>query len=215
MDWVRLIAGQARISGILRVDELARELNTSEVAVGNALRRQEERGLVEHLGKKIFINRLVPDFSGRELINTLRPESYLSLETVLRDSGISTQSPTLLTCVTPGRPGEFRAKSVSIIFRRISKNLFWGFQEKRTRYGKYNIAEPEKALLDWVYLRRQEGSTSNTDELDLQRLDRGKLLRYAANPICKATNYGSSGQLQHCEASVDAASGYLTRRPSA
>jgi len=180
MDWVRLITDRARISGILRVDELARELNTSEVAVGNALRRQEERGLVEHLGKKIFINRLVVDFSGRELINTLRPESYLSLETVLRDSGISTQSPTVLTCVTPGRPGEFRAKSVSIGFRRISKNLFWGFQEKRTRYGKYNIAEPEKALLDWVYLRRQEGSTINTDELDLQRLDRGKLLHYAA-----------------------------------
>ena len=180
MDWVRLITDQARISGILRVDELARELNTSEVAVGNALRRQEERGLVEHLGKKIFINRLVPDYSGRELINTLRPESYLSLETVLRDSGISTQSPTILTCVTPGRPGEFRAKSVSISFRRISKNLSWGFQEKRTRYGRYNIAEPEKALLDWVYLRRQEGSTINTDELDLQRLDRGRLLQYAA-----------------------------------
>lgn len=180
MDWVRLITDRARISGILRVDELARELSTSEVAVGNALRRQEERGLVEHLGKKIFINRLVPDYSGRELINTLRPESYLSLETVLRDSGISTQSPTVLTCVTPGRPGEFRAKSVSISFRRISKNLFWGFQETRTRYGKYNIAEPEKALLDWVYLRRQEGSTINTDELDLQRLDRGKLLQYAA-----------------------------------
>jgi hypothetical protein len=180
MDWVRLITDRARISGILRVDELARELNTSEVAVGNALRRQEKRGLVEHLGKKIFINRLVPDFSGRELINTLRPESYLSLETVLRDSGISTQSPTLLTCVTPGRPGDFRAKSVSISFRRISKNLFWGFREKQTRYGKYNIAEPEKALLDWVYLRRQEGSTINTDEWDLQRLDRGKLLQYAA-----------------------------------
>jgi hypothetical protein len=180
MDWVKLITDRARLSGLLRIDELAREFDVSEVVVGNALRRQEERGLVEHLGKKIFINRLVPDFSGRELINILRPEAYLSLETVLRDSGVSTQSPTVLTCVTPGRPGEFRAKSVSINFRRLSKNLFWGFQEKRTRYGKYNIADPEKALLDWVYLRRQEGSNIHTDELDLQRLDRGKLLQYAA-----------------------------------
>ena len=180
MDWVKLITDRARLSGVLRIDELAREFNVSEVVVGNALRRQEERGLVEHLGKKIFINRLVPDFSGRELINILRPEAYLALETVLRDSGVSTQSPTVLTCVTPGRTGEFRAKSVSINFRRLSKNLFWGFQEKRTRYGKYNIADPEKALLDWVYLRRQEGSDIHTDELDLQRLDRGKLLQYAA-----------------------------------
>jgi len=180
MDWVKLITERARFSGVLRVDDLAREFNISEVAVGNALRRQEERGLVEHLGRKIFINRLAPDFSGRELINMLRPEAYLSLETVLRDSGVSTQSPTVLTCVTPGRPGEFRAKSVSISFRRLSRNLFWGFQETRTRYGKYNVADPEKALLDWVYLGRQEGSTINTDELDLQRLDRGKLLQSAA-----------------------------------
>jgi hypothetical protein len=180
MDWVKLIADRARTGGFLRVDDLAQELNSSEVAVGNALRRQEDRGLVEHLGKKIFINRLAPDFSGRELINILRPEACLSLETVLRDSGVSTQSPKVLTCVTPGRPGEFRAKSVSIIFRRLSKNLFWGFQEKSTRYGKYNVADPEKALLDWVYLRRQEGSIIHTDELDLQRLDRSKLLQYAA-----------------------------------
>src|ERR1039458_2420349 len=180
MDWVKLITERARVSGVLRVDDLARELNVSEVAVGNALRRQEERGLVEHLGKKIFINRLVNDFSGRELINILRPEAYLSLETVLRDSGVSTQSPTALTCVTPGRPGEFRAKSVVIVFRRISKDLFWGFQNKRTRYGNYNVADPEKALLDWIYLGRQQGSTIHTDELDLQRLDVGKLLQYAA-----------------------------------
>lgn len=180
MDWAKLIADRARTFGFIRVEELARELNASEVVVGNALRRQEGRGLVEHLGKKIFINRLVPDFSGRELINILRPEAYLSLETVLRDSGVSTQSPIAFTCVTPGRSGEFRSKSVSIIFRRLSRNLFWGFQEKRTRYGKYNVAEAEKALLDWVYLLRQEGSIVQTDELDLQRLDRSKLLQYAA-----------------------------------
>ncbi len=180
MDWPKLIAEQARVSGILRVDELARDLRLSETVVSNALRRQQRRGLVEHLGKKILVNRLVPDFSGRELINLLRPEAYLSLETVLRDSGISTQTTTMLTCVTPGRPGQFRSKSLWIVFRRLSRNLFWGFHEKRTRYGAYNVADPEKALLDWIYLRRQEGSTVPIDELDLLRLDRTKLLDYAS-----------------------------------
>jgi len=179
MDWVKVITTRAQTSGVLRVDELARELNASEVAVGNALRRQEERGLVEHLGKKIFLNRLVLDFSGRELINVLRPDAYLSLETVLRDSGISTQTPTALTCVTSERSGEFRAKALAITFRRISKNLLWGFEAKRTKYGTYNVADPEKAVLDWVYLLRQQGSPVPTDELDLQRIDRGKLLKYA------------------------------------
>ena len=179
MDWPQLIADRARVSGILLVDDLARQFAISETAVRNALRRQERRGLVEHLGNKIYLNRLVRDFSGRELINLLRADAYLSLETVLRDTGISTQSTTMLTCVTPGRPGQFRSKSLRIVFRRISLNLFWGFHQKRTRYGTYNIAEPEKALLDWIYLHRQEGSAVDTDELDLERLDRPKLLEYA------------------------------------
>jgi predicted DNA-binding transcriptional regulator len=180
MDWVKIITDRARMSGILRVDEVARELGLSETAAANALRRQERRGLVEHLGKKIFINRLVNDFSGRELINILRPEAYLSLESVLRESGISTQSPVVHTCVTLGRPGKFRARSLSLTFHRLSKNLYWGFREKITRYGKYNIAEPEKALLDWVYLHRKAGSLAAMDEFDLHRLDRARLLQYAA-----------------------------------
>ena len=180
MDWAKLIKERARVSGLLRVGELARELGLSEAAIRNSLRRQEGRGLVEHVGKKIFINRLASDFAGRELINVLRPEAYLSLETVLRDSGVSMQSPRVLTCVTTGRPGDFRAKSLAIVFRGISRDLFWGFHEERTLYGKYNAADPEKALLDWVYLGRQTGTTIHTDELDLHQLDQNKLLRYAS-----------------------------------
>lgn len=179
MDWARFVADRARSSGILRVDELAHELKISEVAAWNALARQEKRGLVEGLGNKIFINRLTPDFSGRELINVFRPHSYLSLETVLRDSGLSSQSPRVLTCVTPDRNGKFQSSSVALNYRHISPRLFWGFHPKRTRYGKYNLAEPEKALLDWIYLLRQEGSIVPTDELDLTPLDIGKLLSYA------------------------------------
>jgi len=81
-------------------------------------------------------------------MSILRPEAYLSLETARRDSGVSTQSPIALTCVTPGRPGEFRAKSLAVVFRPISKDLFCGFQHKRTRYGGYNVGDPEKGY--WI-----------------------------------------------------------------
>jgi len=30
-------------------------------------------------------------------------------------------------------------------------------REKSTRYNRYRLAEPEKVLLDWIYLSRQEG----------------------------------------------------------
>jgi hypothetical protein len=67
---------------------------------------------------------------------------------------------------------------VSVAFP--SANLFWGFKKIRTGHGKYNLADPEKALCDWVYLWRRVGGTINNDELDLNRLDQGKLLSYAS-----------------------------------
>jgi len=68
---------------------------------------------------------------------------------------------------------------VHIIYRHIGKKLYWGFEEKRTRHGSYRIAEPEKALLDWIYLQRQEGLSVAFDELSLKTMDRKKLRRYS------------------------------------
>ena len=179
MDWAKLIADRARTSAVFRMDELASELKIPLTTTRSAFFRQQQRGLVESVANNLFVNRLALDFSGHELINLLRPESYLSLESVLRNSGISTQSPRDLTCVTTGEPGKFGTSTFSIRYRHVTTRLFWGFQPKRTRYGKYNLAEPEKALLDWIYLLRQEGSIVPTDELDISRLDLAKLLQYS------------------------------------
>jgi hypothetical protein len=54
-----------------------------------------------------------------------------------------------------------------------------GFQARRTLYGTYNVAEPEKALLDWFYLERKRVAEPITDEFDFRKLDREKLLLYA------------------------------------
>jgi predicted transcriptional regulator of viral defense system len=180
LDWAATLRKESLRSSILRSDELARRYGIAEVVVGNALRRQERRGLVEHISRRVYVNKLAHDFSARELVGILRPNSYISLESALAEWGISTQSPSALTCVTTGFPRKFRSSSVQIIYRHISKNLFWGFEEKRARHGTYKIAEPEKALLDWVYLQRQEGLPVTLDELSLNAIDRKKLQKYAA-----------------------------------
>jgi len=145
----------------------------------NALRRYEAQGLVERVSTKIYINHFNQHFSTRDLVNVLRPRSYISLESALVERGIITQSPSVLICVTPGYPKSFRSKSVSIVYRKISPKLYWGYEEKATRYNKYLIAEPEKALLDWIYLNRQEGLPTPLDELHLQFLTPAKLRDYS------------------------------------
>jgi predicted transcriptional regulator of viral defense system len=180
LDWAATLRKEGQRSAILRSDDIARRYGIVESAVGSALRRQERRGLVEHVSNKVYINKLAHDFSPRELVGILRPKAYISLDSALAEWGISTQSPSSLTCVTTGFPRRFRTPSVRIVYRHIGEHLFWGFEEKRTRHGSYKIAEPEKALLDWIYLQRQEGLPVALDELNLKVTDRTKLLKYAS-----------------------------------
>ena len=179
MNWTTILADEARTSSLLRLDDLARRYNVREITARNTLRRYETRGLVEHVSNKVYINRLNQNFSPRDLVNVLRPESYISLESALVDRGITNQSPAILTCVTSGYPRAFRTPSLTISYRKISRDLYWGFEQKRTRYNTYQIALPEKALLDWIYLNRQEGLPTPVDELNVQFLNLQKLKDYS------------------------------------
>jgi predicted transcriptional regulator of viral defense system len=179
MNWTTILTNEARTNCVLRLDDLARRYKRSEPVIRNALRRQEQKGLVERVSTKLYINHLNQQFSPRDLVNLLRPKSYISLESALVEKGVINQSPSALTCVTPAHPRSYRTKSANIVYRKISPNLYWGYEERTTRYNKYLIAEPEKALLDWIYLNRQEGLPTPLDEFQLQFLSVSKLRQYA------------------------------------
>ena len=179
MNWTIALTEEGRQNCLVRTDALALKYSLSERVVGNALRRYESQGLVERVSTKIYINHFNQQFSPQDIVNVLRPLSYISLESALVERGIISQNPSALICVTPGYPKSFRSKSVSIVYRKVSPELYWGYEEKATRYNKYLIAEPEKALLDWIYLNRQEGLPTPLDELHLQFLNLAKLRDYA------------------------------------
>lgn len=179
IDWAKFVSEEAKVSPLLKSDEIARRLGMSELVVRRSFLRLAKRGMIEHFAKKWFINLLTRDFSGRELVNLLRPRSYVSLQTVLREVSVTSQTPVSITCVTAGEPASFSSRTVSITFRHIKPGLYWGFVSRRTLYGTYNLAEPEKALLDWFYLERKRGAEVVTDEFDFRKLDREKLLLYA------------------------------------
>jgi hypothetical protein len=73
---------------------------------------------------------------------------------------------TLQTAVGQSRNVDFGG--VTIEFSKIAPRLFNDFE---TQDG-YNLAEPEKALLDTIHLRKR---VPFADELELDRLDREKL----------------------------------------
>lgn len=179
MNWTEILTEEARRNCFVRTDDLAKKYALDERVVRNTLHRYESKGLVERVAPKIYVNQFNQQFSSHDLTNVLRRQSYISLESALVERGIISQNPSSLLCVTLERPQSFNSQSISIIYRRISPDLYWGFEEKTTRYNKYLIAEPEKALLDWIYLARQEGLPTPLDEFHLQFLSASKLRAYA------------------------------------
>jgi predicted transcriptional regulator of viral defense system len=179
MDWATAIRKEAQTSSILRTDELACKYDIGPPSVTQALSRLERKGFVEHVNDKTYYNWLALDASPRDLVNILRGDAYVSLESALREYGISTQSSHALTCVTKERPDEFKSRTITIRYRSISSRLYWGFVRKTTRYGSYLVAEPEKAILDWIYLGIRNGAAPALDELDFTNVNRSKLLEYA------------------------------------
>ena len=179
LDWTKVLTNEARVSDVILARELATKYKLPVASVQKALLRLKDRGLVSRVAEGVYANRLVRDIAAADFIRVLRPNSYVSLESALGHWGLSTQTPVALTCVTTGKPIEYRVPEFAIRFRTISRNLYWGFVEKQTRYATYLLAEPEKALLDWVYLSLQGGARPSLDEIEFKSLSKEKLVEYA------------------------------------
>jgi predicted transcriptional regulator of viral defense system len=178
LDWVKVLSAEAEVSDVVLVDELAAKYGLSTPSAWKVVSRLKKRGLLSRVSNGVYLNKFVRDASALDFVNLLKPNSYVSLEWAMHHWGISTQSPFSLTCVTTDKSKEYRTPEFAITLRTISKHLFWGFIEKKTRYSNYRIAEPEKALLDWIYLTLQSGLTPRLDELELQKLNIQKLSKY-------------------------------------
>ena len=108
----------------------------------------------------------------------VRP-SFISLDRVLAHHGATTQPCHVLTCVTT-KPTTQRVTPLGRIkYHSISTKLFWGFRRRTSPNGLTILeAEPEKALLDLIYLSRRTGDFITID-IDFARLNACKLAAYA------------------------------------
>ncbi len=179
MDWVTTLAAEARTSPLVGIRETASKHGLSNAAVTQALKRQEGRGLLEKLADGVYLNKLATSVNARDVVNELIPDSYISLGTALAEWGVSSQNPIATTCVTTARGRKIKTASIDIVYRKISRELFWGFTEKKGRYGSYKIAEPEKAFLDWIYFSLKDGLAVQFDEIQFEKLSRSRLVEYA------------------------------------
>lgn len=92
--------------------------------------------------------------------------SYISLEYALAIYGIISQVPSRLTLVTSKRGAVYSAMGSIIEFTHIGPALFFGYDIKK----QTQIARPEKALLDELYLIGLKKRRLDLGELDQRSL---------------------------------------------
>src|SRR5271154_655764 len=179
MDWVTTLAQEARTNPLVRIKDMAATHRPAKTTAAKAPKKKEDRKLLEKVSDNTYLNLLAASVGPKDLVNELVPDAYISLGTALAEWGLSSQNPVATTCVTTARARRISASSIQIVYRKINPNLFWGFTEKKSRYATYKIAEPEKALLDWIYFHLKDGLPVEFDEIQFAKLSRTKLVAYA------------------------------------
>jgi hypothetical protein len=155
------------------------EENTSTISV--QLSRLSRNGFVVNPIKGWYTNPFNPP-SSEELSIVLRAPCYLSLEYALSRHGILSQDVHTYTLVTTKLPHTYWSNEDVFEYHQVKRSLFWGYEKE----GSVQIAEPEKALLDLIYIRysmkRKKDESmifSLIDDMYLGDIDRETLSDYS------------------------------------
>ncbi len=170
---------KASLVGLNNIEEASQQLQ---------LTRWTARGLVWRLKRNLYT---LPDsdrrvqFSGRWLANTLYSPSYLSLEFALSWYDMIPERVYEFTSVSLQKTACFKNNLGTFRYHHIKDECFFGFHEVVDEFGKMvMMAHPEKALLDFVYFRKDWQSTRDYLQKNLRlqgiaKLNKRRLKEYS------------------------------------
>jgi predicted transcriptional regulator of viral defense system len=145
---------------------------------GIFLSRATREGLVHRINRGNYVNAFLFGFPPvEEVACFLKPPAYVSCEWAMHHHGTILQAPMVCTVVTlntsVGKSRSVSYQGITLEFSKIADTLFFGYLYQ----NGFNMASPEKALLDTLYYRR---AVPVQDELEWDTLDLPTLTRMAA-----------------------------------
>lgn len=156
------------------VADLEKILVMSRNVLYVTLNRLVKSGVLIRLKRGVY----QPEFQSLELektANELYYPSYLSFESALSRYGILSQIPYSLTFATTKTTKKQSLAGREVEYRQLKDELFFGY----TLVGGIYFAEPEKAILDQLYLMSKGKIVSDISEWSLVGLDKEKLFKYS------------------------------------
>lgn len=141
------------------------------------LEQQVKMGLLVRLKQGLYT--LKTDLpSEEEIANRLYQPSYISFEYAMAKYGIIPESPYHLTSATTNPTREFMVNHQAFSYYTIKLVAYAGYYLDTKGNRKILIAEPEKALADYLYFVSL-GKREFNDRLSINSLNLKKLIAYA------------------------------------
>ena len=161
------------LPGLFRIAEVEKLTGHASVFLTRAF----QKGWIYRLSRGYYVNTYLKGWPAVEEVGCfLRAPAYASGEWALHHHGVLLQVPHICTIITlkgsVGLSRSLKYQDATLEFSRIAPSLFFGFERK----GRYDLATPEKALLDLLYLR---GEIPLADELEIGEIDFEKLQHFS------------------------------------
>lgn len=114
-----------------------------------------------------------------EIANRLYTPSYLSFEFALSHYNLIPETIYSITSATPKTTREYEVNGMAYSYTTIPRVAYTGYLPLTQDYRSYLIADPEKAVADYLYLLSL-GRRGHYERLDVSKLDHSKIARYLA-----------------------------------
>ncbi|MDA2936255.1 hypothetical protein MYX06_03495 [Patescibacteria group bacterium AH-259-L05] len=132
----------------------------------------------------VFADKKLSEHDLNFIANKIYEPSYLSLEYALQYYSLIPEAVFLRTSVTPRKTRQIRTPLGNFLYQTVKNSLFFGYTLETIDNITFKIAEPEKALLDFLYLRKDITKEDDFYELRLNSeiykeiIDKKKLSTY-------------------------------------
>lgn len=146
------------------------------------LHRLARSNQIKHIGRRLYA---IDGADRLEIANSLAPNGYISGLAALFYYGLINQDPLAIDVVNTkrslGRQIMYGRSRINVKIVKISKKLFFGYKKEVGNVGYLLIAEPEKAILDTLYLYKYRLASYCKEALDNAEggINREKLMEYA------------------------------------
>jgi len=144
----------------------------SDFAARNRIHQLKKNGWLVRVKQGLYV--VVSDIASRSISNVsllriaqaLNNKSYISMDYALNYYNMFDQYTKILVSITTTRTKQYEFQKIIFKFAKIANNYYFGFSKKRIEGKLVNIADLEKAIIDYLYLYK----TSYVFSLILEKL---------------------------------------------